>query len=142
VKYDAFSPKWWESAFVAQDPGGGPQSKWIFSYDSASDRTVFHINGLGTGGPVITGDSWAALSGHWYFVAITRSGGTYRFYLEGGLAGSQTNTAVIPNVPAALTIGWGEGSNRFDGAIDDLRIYTGALSPAEIQALYSAAVGP
>ena len=31
---------------------------------------------------------------------------------------------------------------KLNGAIDDLRIYIGALSTAEIQALYSAGTGP
>jgi len=142
VKYDSFNPKWWESAFVAQDPGGGPQNKWIFSYAPTTDRTVFHINGPGTGGPVITGDSWAALPAHWYFVAITRSGSTYSFYVQGDPASSEANTTVIPDVSAPLTIGWAEGGGaKFAGTIDDVRIYDGALSPAEIQTLYNAGAG-
>jgi len=137
VKYDSFNPKWWESAFVAQDEGGGPTNKWILSYSPTVQRTLFHINDSGTAGQVITSDSWAAQPGQWYFVTITRSGSTYSFYLEGNPAGSEANTAAIPDVSAGLTIGWAEGPGKFDGAIDDVRVYEGALSLAEIQTLYN-----
>jgi len=138
VKYDSFNPKWWESAFVGQDEGGGLRNKWIFSYGPSSERTLFHINGPSTGGAVIGGDSWEAQIGQWYLVAITRSGSTYSFYVQGDPAGSEANSTPIPDVSAPLTIGWAEGPGKFAGTIDDVRIYGGALSPAEIKTLCNA----
>ena len=40
------------------------------------------------------------------------------------------------------SLAWAEGHGKLNGAIDGLRIYIGALSPAEIQALYSAGTEP
>jgi len=40
------------------------------------------------------------------------------------------------------TLAWAKGHGKLNAAIDDPRIYAGALSPAEIQALYSAGTGP
>jgi len=139
VKYDAFNSNWWESAFVAQDQGGGKQNKWIFSYDPTSGRTLFHINGPGSSSPVITGDSWTAEVGQWYFIAISRSSdGTYNFYRQGAANGSEVNSETIPDVSASWTIGWGEGAGRFDGIIDDARVYNRVLSQVEISNLYLA----
>jgi len=137
VKYDSFNSRWWESAFVAQDQGGGKQNKWIFSYDPTSEQTLFHINGPASTGPVVTGDSWTAEVGQWYFIAISRSSdGTYNFYRQGASNGSEVNTETIPDVSAPWTIGWGEGAGRFDGIIDDVRVYNKVLSQAEISDLY------
>jgi len=141
VKYDSFNVKWWESAFVAQDAGGGPTRKWIFSYCPTSEKTLFHINGPGTGAPILTGNQWSAQTDTWYFVGVARSGNTYTFYRQGIPDGSQVDSTALPDVSSPLTIGWAEGPRRFDGAIDDVRIYNGALSPAKIQGLYNTAAG-
>jgi len=138
-RFDSFNPKWWESAFLAQDSGGGPANKWIFSYSTTSQRTLFHINGVCTGGPVITGEQWIAEAGAWYFVGLSRSGNTYTFYRQGVPDGSQVNSALFPDVAAPLTIGWAEGlGGKFDGAIDDVRIYDRALSDLEMEAVCDA----
>jgi len=141
VKYDSFNVKWWESAFVAQDEGGGPRNKWIFSYCPTSERTVFHINAPGPGAPVIAGNQWSAQTGEWYFVCVSRAAGTYTFYTQGLADGSRVDSTALPDVSSPLTIGWAEGPGRLDGAIDDVRIYGGALSTADIQALYYAGAG-
>jgi len=142
VKYDSFNPKWWESAFVAQDEGGGPRNKWIFSYCPTSGKTLFHINRGGSGASLVAGDQWSAHAGEWYFVAVTRSGSIYTFYRQGVADGSEVSSTVVADVSSPLTIGWAEGPGRFDGAMDDLRIYGGGLSAAEIQAVYNAGVSP
>ena len=135
VRFDTFNSNWWESAFVAQDEDGGPGNKWIFSYDPVSETTVLHINSPSIAGPVIQGDSWAAQAGVWYLVGLSRSGSTYTFYRDGISDGSAVDSTVIPDAVVPLTIGWAEGPRRFDGAIDDVRIYNRALSAAEIAAL-------
>jgi len=143
VKYDSFNPKWWESAFLAQDQGGGKRNKWIFSYDPTTEQTLFHINGPGSSGPVITGDPWTAEAGQWYFIAISRSSdGAYSFYRQGADDGSEVNSEAIPDVSASWTIGWAEGAGRFDGTIDDVRVHNRVLSQAEILDLYEEVIGP
>jgi len=135
VRFDSLNPNWWESAFLAQDEGGGPHNKWIFSYDPTSHRTLFHINGPGIGGHMLTGDQWTAQAAAWYFVGLSRSGDTYTFYRQGVADGSQVNSTAIPDVSSALTIGWAEGPARFDGAIDDVRIYCRTLTALEVEAV-------
>jgi len=132
VRFDSLGPKWWECAFVGQDEGGGRKNKWIFSYDTAGKKSIFHVNRTGAQGVMIGGDSWTAQTGRWYFVGLTRARDRFTFYRQGSAQGSASSSVTIPDVASPLTIGWAEGKNRFDGAIDDVRIYREALSMEEI----------
>ena len=136
AKFNTFNSNWWESAFIGHDEGGGDTNKWIFSYDSTNNYTMFHIKGAGLGPTIIRGNTWTAVAGVWYFVAVSRTGSTYTFYRDGGNDGSEINATVIPNAATQLTIGWSEGDRKFDGAIDNVMIFSRALSQKEIEDLY------
>jgi len=124
ARFDSFSTKWWEAAFIGQDEGGGNRNKWIFSYDPAGRTTLFHINKPSIVGEVIAGEPWLAQAGEWYLVGVSRAGDTYTFYRQGEANGSAVNATTIPDVAAPLTIGRAEGAGRFAGAIDDVRIHS------------------
>jgi uncharacterized repeat protein (TIGR01451 family)/fimbrial isopeptide formation D2 family protein len=137
VKFNAFCPLW--NYFIGQDEGPNERNKWILSYLSRDKQTAFHINGPNPyplGGYTIRGNTWAAQTGTWYFIAMTRKGSTYTFYRQGSFDGSAVNTVQIPNATAPLTIGWAERAEFLSGALDDIRIYTEALSEKEIAELY------
>jgi hypothetical protein len=80
----------------------------------------------------------------WYHAAATYDGSMMRLYLNGTEVGSTAKTGSIPSgsvVP--VHIGRSpEGSNYMHGAIDDVRVYSSALSPAEITELVAAGGGP
>ncbi len=139
AKFNSFSSNW--NFLIAQDEGPGLRNKWILSYLSRDQKTVFHVNGppgpYPFGGYILGGNTWVAQTGVWYFIAMTRKGNTYTFYRQGSSDGSVVNTIQIPNVAAPLTIGWAEGREILNGSLDDVRIFNGALSEAEISALYS-----
>jgi hypothetical protein len=78
----------------------------------------------------------------WYQITAVQDGGTSRVFLNGVEDGSGTNAGI-----AAGTIPWMIGQHPwyqggfvpgfgFDGTIDDVRIYDGALTGEQIQALY------
>lgn len=140
VNFDSFNNDWWEAAFLGHDEGPYVVPKWIFSYDPMYERTVFHIHGPDTNGPILKGEPWTAEPGTWYFVCVTRYDQYYDFYLNGSANGSKTNTDIIPDISAPLTIGWAEGPATFHGKIDDVRIYNRALEPSEIAELYDIAL--
>jgi hypothetical protein len=70
-------------------------------------------------------------------VAVTRRGQTVSFYINGRPAGTTTVTGNLADNPLPVLIGTDDpdGTTRFKGLIDEVRIYNQALSAAEIQKL-------
>jgi hypothetical protein len=90
-----------------------------------------------------TGSSWAVLNGptveigKWTHITATYDGVYQRLYVDGVRYGPQAGTLKVNN-SANLIIGAGgaNGSSyRFNGAIDDVRVYNRVLSESEVKAL-------
>ena len=78
------------------------------------------------------------LDGMWHFCAATYDGKTMRVYLDGKeIASLDRPGAINSQRSAAPCIGSSNGGECFQGAMDDLRIYAGALTAKEITALHS-----
>jgi hypothetical protein len=77
----------------------------------------------------------------WYYVVFQYINGTQKVYINGTLAGSQTNTTTsfknCPNAPFYFGRWWNNDVHAFGGKIDELRIHTRALTEEEIKFLYS-----
>lgn len=83
----------------------------------------------------------AAPAPTWHHLGVSRSGSTFRFYVDGEeLAVQEAATAPAPQA-GRLTIGGAEGWAHFQGLLDDVRIYHRALSTTEIKSL-AEAFGP
>jgi len=80
------------------------------------------------------------VTGQWYHIGITvDASGNYIFYLNGNSDGSGAST-LPANTTESFKIGaYGAsgGLGRFDGLIDEVRIYNRALSANEISRLYN-----
>jgi hypothetical protein len=88
------------------------------------------------------GDLSPAVADEWQQVALTYNGDVLSVYRNGRLVGSTQVDRARTRGTAPLTIGARQDDfSRFDGDIDDVRIYSRALSEAEIAADY-AALGP
>jgi hypothetical protein len=126
-----------DNVFIGDDNGTGDQNKWVF--DLSDGVLNFHINGA-------IGPQWLAQTpfsptpGTWYFLAVTKSSGTYTISIDGvpSTSTSQTYTNPIPSPTAPLIIGEAEGLGYFHGLIDETEIFSRALSTAEIEAIYNA----
>jgi hypothetical protein len=85
----------------------------------------------------------AVAPGAWRHVAVVcdpRIGGVIRFYLDGQPAGSKAMDLGVPLDMAAYRLGawknWEQNpANNFHGALDDVRLYRGTLTDAEVAAL-------
>ncbi len=122
------------NVFVGQDDGGGTFDKWVFCCDGQG-HLCFHINGPDS--VFLTPPSTIAQSiGDWHHYAVVRSGSSYSFYFDGAPLGATGTALTIPDSIAPLTIGQAEGLGYFDGRLDDLQIYSRALSPDEIQYVF------
>ena len=74
----------------------------------------------------------------WMFVAATYDGTTIKLYVNGKLEASKTASFAIGMNNIALGLGAEQDGYRgMTGAIDDVRIYSRALSAQEITALYN-----
>src|SRR5882672_8991621 len=109
------------NTFIGQDEGGGNTSKWVFFI--ADGGLSFHINSP-TLGPIFLGPvQFVPTPNTWYHLAVTKSGSTYQFYVNGDPIGSVVDTHSIPAVNAPLMIGQAEGLGFVNGAIDELQIF-------------------
>ena len=108
-------------------------SSFYQSYSLGEDNlgTFFSNWGDAIRGPVLD-------IGVWYHIAVTNSGNAVSLYVDGSLAGS---SSVTLNTPAgsSLTIGGisGDPDRAMNGAVDEVQVYSRALSAGEIAALYN-----
>lgn len=123
-----------DNPLVSNDEGGGSTNKWIFWV--TSNNLNFHIN-TSTGDTSGVSAPFTPLLDTWYHVAVTKSGSVYTFYVNGSPIGSATNAQPIPDANAPLTIGKAE-SFHTDGLIDEVEIFSRAISSSEIEAIFNA----
>lgn len=81
---------------------------------------------------------WPLEPGRWTHVTLTLDGRSVRIYRDGlpFLSASQSVRPDIEGVPLRLGFCEGLGHSFFDGLLDEARVYSGALSPDEVFALY------
>ena len=70
----------------------------------------------------------------WYHVVMQRISGVTKFYVNG--IQTANTSALVPLTPTDFNIGSQTGLRYFNGSIDDVRIYSRALSASEIMQLY------
>ena len=89
-------------------------TKWEFdSYESSSQ------------GPKLTFTTTHNLS-TWNHLAVTRSGNTFRLFVNGVESATQTNSDNLPDLSAVLEIGrWSGGDYYVTGHISNLRVIKG-----------------
>lgn len=151
--------QYFSRTFVTDESGDITFAMWVnpTSYQGAS--TFFFNNGAnnanGTGMFLTSAglfqmnhhfranlNSGSTLSlGTWYHVGLTKSGGTTQLWVNGSTAGG--TTATTPNNAGSFSAlgcsqdSGGTPSAFFSGKVDDARIYTRAISGAEMTALYN-----
>lgn len=129
-------------------------SAWIY-YTAASGRILSSTNnniGLLLGGTypnqylvTIANGTQAGVNGilapsTWHHVALTYSDGVARAYLNGEFAQSQTfaNSSFTTGTNNLLIGNTSNKGSSFVGKIDDVRVYSRALSAEEVRVLYDA----
>jgi hypothetical protein len=132
--------KWSQTAedeyLVALDPNRSPFFAWKTTGGGAWGSASYN---LATGGGQVALNAWT-------HVAVVRNGATLSFYLNGTLTSSTAALDANPfrNGTNSLRVGGQArgGVNRFfPGHIDEARIYSRALTQAEIQIDMNAPVG-
>ncbi|MCL6605569.1 MAG: Ig-like domain-containing protein [Paenibacillus sp.] len=121
------------------DFGTGSNS-YMFLSPKAGSITRFAITtGGNAAGQEQTIDAPALSTGDWKHIAVTLSGSTGILYIDGIEAGRNNNMTLNPSDLGKTKnnfIGKSQFSDPyFDGLVDDFRIYSKALSPAEVAAM-------
>lgn len=90
--------------------------------------------------------SWTPSTAVWYHVAVSKSGTSVKFFVNGSQQGTTqtlTNSTIL-NSTATYNIGNfpDSGGDSFDGIIDGVLVYNAALADATIAALYTNPCNP
>lgn len=123
----------WRSP-VGNFGGWGDASGWFF-YQSPAEPTSTWIwvqkgGGIWVGGVPIRKNQWDHL-------VASSDGTTVTFYVNGVNSGSANAATAVPNSGTAFCIGQrADNYGYFDGNVDEVAIYTHALSEAQIQLHY------
>jgi hypothetical protein len=78
-------------------------------------------------------------SNSWYFLTLTFNNGAVKGFINGNLSVSYSNSITNTIVGTKLTIGDSTVTNstrKYNGLIDEVRLYNRALSAAEVKQLY------
>ncbi len=125
----------WSTVFAKGNWAGGLNDYTIF-FNGTNGNLYFEVSGSGE--TDITVPSSSVPLNKWTHLMITWSGGNYSSYVNGVFKGSHgitgtPDTSTYKFVIGAPLVG---GANEFAGSIDDVRVYSRALSAAEIYKLY------
>ncbi|HXX95129.1 MAG TPA: LamG domain-containing protein, partial [Planctomycetota bacterium] len=74
--------------------------------------------------------------GAWHHFAGTVQGSQALLYLDGAKCGEGTRTGTPAKSSEPLLLGWGTIHDKFQGCLQDVRIYRRALAAQEVQALF------
>ena len=111
----------------------------LYGTDGASRPPSGYV-GLGSTESSVVGPSQLALNG-WSHLALTYDGATETLYVNGIAVSSVSVIGSMQNSTGALTLGNDNLGEAFAGLIDDVRIYSRALTPTEIGVDMSQPVG-
>lgn len=112
-------------------------------YISQPNQLITVVHNRNNGGSIVGAQGFAnPIPGSWSLLSVTYTGGTVTVYLNGAKTGSSLMTAPL-DTDKPWMIGGADhtvfgGNNRFQGGIDDVRIYNRALADYEIYAMYAA----
>ena len=124
-----------DARIVSKSSGSAEQDHvWMLSTINGP-RLRFRLKTNGTTSTLLgTGGTLSA--GTWTHVAATYDGSSMRLYQDGVLVGSVPKSGDIDTAPAVsawLGANPGEPAQVFDGLIDEVKIFSRSLTPAEIE---------
>jgi hypothetical protein len=128
----------WAAAVIKERTGGLAYA--LYATDGANKPPAGYINAGGIDRNA-TGTATLPLN-TWSHLAVTYNGSTLRLYVNGAQVASKSQTGTIASSTGPLRFGgdsvWGE---YFSGLIDEVRVYSTALTQAQIQIDMNTPVG-
>jgi len=133
VRWDGPVEGVWQGLIAKRDGGGSQGTRMMWDIFIHKDKYSIQFSRAGSYPPC--GNRVLPI-GQWSHVAATFDGTTMIFYIDGEETGrgdfsfgTKTDSTIIIGA-----LNW-NGGNGFHGALDDIRLYNNALSPAEIKSL-------
>lgn len=120
------------------DNVGMPYDSWQLETTGTTGQESFTSYHGGGGNDQMTTGPTAIQAGVWQHIVATYDGFNERVYIDGVSTSSAGNSSPLTYDANPVHIGCDDNnglSEHFHGALDELRIYSRALSQAEIQAL-------
>jgi hypothetical protein len=121
---------------VGKRPNGSQQFNWQIAFNYPANV------GLSYGGSV-SGTFFGVVTQYqipinqWIHVVGTYNANSYSLYINGVLILNESASNFYADVNCPLTFGNSGGFQAYNGTLDDIGIWNRALTPAEIQALYT-----
>ncbi len=134
--YNASSPPGGNAGIVGQYTAGNG-----FAVYATSDG---NLQFLVEGGSGSVNNQYAGgfiSDGDWHHVVAVRSGDNFQMYVDGVSNTATTSAIGSPNSTEALFIGGGSTSD-YEGKLDDVRIYTRAVSTSDVGELMTLTLDP
>lgn len=123
--------------FIGNDQGPSVVPKWFFALGGG--QLVFHFTPTEGSQRFLTFGSFSPNVNQWYHLAVTRKGNEWRTFVDGAQLGSAIiDASVLSNPNAPLTIGQAEQIGYVNGQLDEVSIYSRALTQAELEAITQA----
>lgn len=106
--------------------GSGANPKFVVHLDNLTPK--IHYNNLTNGSDIYTSATSACTVNAWNYIAFSRASGTWRWYVNGTLAGSGSNNTTLTFSSSPSYVGYGGESyfGSFAGYIDDWRVTVGS----------------
>ncbi len=119
--------------YIARD-GTTLYAPWIIG-----SNDMVYMTSTGSSWDIVSGASMGSIpASTWIHIAVVRSGSTFRVYNNGNIASTWTSSASIASNANPLSIGKVQSQTNFNGMIDELEIFSRALTQAEIQSIFNA----
>jgi len=131
------------SGLMGHDEGlGDGENKWVWQWFGG--RFVFHINRGGNNTAWVRSDFWEdPIVDQWYHFALTRTGITYEFWVDGESIGTDDEEMKLPSDAheEPIRIGATESAHyAWTGLIDEVVIARNAWSQDDIKKVMSSGI--
>lgn len=128
--------------YTVMKGNSGASGKWYSLGGGIVTGQFSFLVDNGTNARFVSASSYTP--GNWYHVVGVRDGTTLRLYVNGSSVGTYTNTDVDDDLSNTSTfyIGRHNSTGRFtDGVVDEVGIWSRALSASDVTALYNSGAG-
>ncbi|MEA2374603.1 MAG: hypothetical protein QOD53_1066 [Thermoleophilaceae bacterium] len=108
-------------------------NSWLLAFN-AGNRLVLRQAKVGD----LVQSSRSITDTSWHYVAATKSGGSVHLYIDGADVTSGVTARTMANNAVPLLIGQSSGTSFWNGTLDEVALYSAALSGAQVKAHYDA----